>query len=143
MTRVVVFFDADVLIAGSASKTGASFALIQLSELNIIQGITCDQVISECKRNLEKKIPEALEPFENIISRTITVSADPNKKECLKYTQMVHEKDLPILASAVQNHAKYLVTFNVKHYYPNPSTPIQVVQPKELLHQIRTILSDL
>jgi hypothetical protein len=33
-----VFFDSDVMIAGSASASGASFALLHLAELGLIKG---------------------------------------------------------------------------------------------------------
>ena len=35
-----LFFDSDALIAGSASPNGASFVLLQLSELGLIKGFT-------------------------------------------------------------------------------------------------------
>ena len=35
---VRVFFDSDVMIAGSASASGASFALLHLAELGLIKG---------------------------------------------------------------------------------------------------------
>ena len=143
MTPAIVFVEADMLIAGSASKTGASFALLQLCELNVIYGIACEQVITECRRNLKQKLPEALKPFENIITNTVKVSQNPNQKDCKEHNQMAHEKDLPILTSALQNQAKYLVTFNTKHYFPRPSTSIQILQPKDILHKIRTILSEI
>ncbi len=52
-----IFFDADALIAGSASQTGASFLLLQLCEIRILTGLTCLLVVEECRRNLRKKLP--------------------------------------------------------------------------------------
>ena len=46
------------LVAGSASKAGSSFMLLQLCELNILHGLTSSQVVEECKVNLHKKLPE-------------------------------------------------------------------------------------
>lgn len=143
MTPVIVFFDSDVLIAGSASKTGASFILLQLSELGFIHIIACKKVYAECRRNLGNKLPQALKSFDNIISHSIKLVPDPNNQECIEFTQMAHEKDLPILVSAIKNNAKYLVTFNIKHYYPESMIDIQIVKPKVLLHSIRNLLSEL
>ena len=47
------------LVAGSTSKAGSSFMLLQLCELNILHGLTSSQVVEECKVNLHKKLPEA------------------------------------------------------------------------------------
>jgi len=52
MSTLRVFFDADVLLAGSASTTGASHILLKLSELTLVEGITSHQAQTEAERNL-------------------------------------------------------------------------------------------
>jgi len=143
MPRSIVFFDSDALIAGSASKTGAANTLIQLSELNFIDGIISERVFDECSRNLQNKMPEALDPFKKIVSHSVKVVPDPTESDPLPYVGMAHEKDLIILASAIQYHAKYLVTFNNKHYFPASDIDIKIVQPGDLLSSIRSMMSDL
>ncbi len=53
----MVFSDADALLAGSASTTGAAHLLLCLSELGVIKGTTSIQAKDEAQRNLSKKIP--------------------------------------------------------------------------------------
>ena len=49
--------DADVLIAGSVSTSGASHIILQLSKLTIIECITSKQAQTEAERNLMEKLP--------------------------------------------------------------------------------------
>lgn len=68
-----IFFDADTLIAGSASQTGASFLLIQLCGTRILSGMTCRQLVTECRRNLKKKLPQAEAIFDEIVQRALEI----------------------------------------------------------------------
>ena len=47
-----LFFDADALIAGSASTTGAAHILLHLSDLTLVEGLTSLQAKTEAARNL-------------------------------------------------------------------------------------------
>jgi hypothetical protein len=51
-----VFLDASVLIAGSASFTGASRAVLILGELRLLKLVVCPHVSQEAERNLVKKL---------------------------------------------------------------------------------------
>ncbi len=53
---VRIFCDADVLIAGAASTTGASHILLQLSELTLLVCLTSQYAIREAERNLLARI---------------------------------------------------------------------------------------
>lgn len=138
-----IFFDADALIAGSASKAGSSFILLQLCELNILHGLTSRQVVEECRVNLQKKLPQADRIFEQIVERSIEVLKNPNSGEMEEFNNMSHPKDLPILVTAIISKADYLVTFNTKHLRPDPDFGLTVIKPGELLRKIRLILSQL
>ena len=143
MKNLTVFFDADVLIAGSASKSGASFILLQLCELGIIEGMTCKYVIEECKRNITKKIPDALPIFKKIVSKTLSVQDTVQNDIIEQYENMAHRKDLPILAAAIIKKVNYLVTFNTKHYYKKRIHDLIVCSPGDLLSIIRLKLNDM
>jgi predicted nucleic acid-binding protein len=143
MLPLKIFFDADTLIAGSASRTGASFLLLQLCEIRILSGLTCRQVVAECRRNLIKKLPQAEPIFDEIVTRVLEIKKNPTLDEQNKYRHMAHPKDLPILTSAIKSRADYLVTFNTKHYFPVRECNLAVLQPGEMLQKIRLILTHL
>ena len=120
------------MIAGSASASGASFALLQLSELGLIKGYVFVQVIQECRKNLAKKLPSAIAPFEKIVQHSLSLASNQADK-----------KDVPILASALETKACFLVTFNVKDYWPPNTIGLEVLTPGELLSRIRLALNKL
>lgn len=138
-----VFFDSDALIAGSASRQGAAYILLQLSELGLIQGITSQKVLDECRKNLQNKLPDALPTFEQIISHALTILDNPSQEEVVAFRKMAHKKDLLILTAAIKIHAQFLVTFNTIDFYPNPELGVTVLEPGDFLKRIRLRLSEL
>lgn len=131
-----VFVDANVLIAGSASTTGASFILLQLCELTIIEGVISDQVRTEAERNLRGKLPQALPAFRVLIESALKRVKDPRLEDLERFRGQADAKDLPILVAAVLNGCDYLITFNVKDYHPDPEN-IVVQTPGEFLQRLR------
>ncbi len=139
---VRVFFDSDAMIAGSASASGASFALLQLAELGLIKGCVSVQVLEECRRNLAEKLPDAIAPFEKIVERCVTVSTTvPDEDSLSLLSNQAHKKDVTILASAFETKARFLVTFNVKDYWPHDTARSEVLTPGKLLSRIRLALN--
>ncbi len=143
MLSLKIFFDGDALIAGSASQTGASFLLLQLCEIRVLIGLTCRQVVAECRRNLIKKLPQAEPIFDEIVKRALEIKKNPTLDEQNKYRSMAHPKDLPILTSAITNRADYLITFNTKHFFPDRDHQLTILRPGEMLQKIRLMLSHL
>ena len=136
-----LFFDSDTIIAGCASLTGASFILLQLCELGLIEGITSKQNLDECRRNIIQKLPQAEIRFEQVIKQALEIVENSREELCEKYENMADIKDIPILATAIESEAKYLVTFNTKHFYPVSSLNLTVCLPGEMLQKIRKILN--
>jgi predicted nucleic acid-binding protein len=135
-----VFFDADVLIAGAASATGASHVLLRLSEFGLIEGLTCDQVLREADRNLEAKLPAALPAFRAIIAAaSIAVVPEVGQEARETLRGRAHEDDLPILAAALAGESDYLTTFNVRHYRVSPGR-LRVSRPGDVLAALRRAL---
>jgi len=138
-----IFFDANVLIAGSFSQTGASFLLLQLCELGLLKGLACKQVIDECQENIREKLPQAEPIFEKIVACSIEVLPNSIWTEINKYQIMAHRKDLPILTVALTVEANYLVTFDIEDFNPDPKLGLVICKPGELLKQIRNKLTEL
>ncbi len=116
LDKLRIFFDADVLIAGSASKThsSASYVLLQLSELTLIEGLICPYVREEVERNLQEKLPHALPVFRALVQTALREVPDPPADSLKQWAGRADPKDLPILAVAVLNECHYLVTFNTQ-----------------------------
>ena len=137
-----VFFDADTLIAGSASPSehSASLVLLRMAEITLVEGLTSQQVITECERNLSEKIPRALPSFQVLVNRCLKVVPNPSPIELLPYTGLADPKDLPILVAAVQAECPWLVSFNIKHYQPGHPA-VLTLQPGKLILRIRDLLT--
>ena len=52
-----IFADANVLIAGADSRSGASNALLRLAEVGIFRLVVSRQVLDEAERNVREKLP--------------------------------------------------------------------------------------
>lgn len=136
-----IMFDADVIISGSFSQNGASFILLQLSELGLLNGYITRQVQTECERNLNLKLPSGIPIFQRFIDNAVTILENPEPIDIKKYEGNAHENDLPILVAAIQNNIKFLVTFNKNDYYPSHEYDIEIINPGDCLKKIRFLIS--
>lgn len=123
-------------MAGTFSKTGASHVLLQLAEVGIIQGYISEQVIDECTRNIQKQLPTALPFFQTILDASFLTVIVPHEKYLDTARGQADDKDVPILAAALQTRADVLVTFNTKDYFPHKSPPL-ILRPGDVVKAIR------
>lgn len=139
---VRIFCDANVLIAGAASTTGASHILLQLSELTLLDCLTSPYAVTEAERNLLAKLPAALPAFRLLLEAAVRVTPPPPPSMVRKIAGQAHSKDLPILAAAISGEADFLATFNTRHFRPRNTPPI-ILQPRDILSRIRSALTRL
>jgi hypothetical protein len=139
-----VFIDADVLFAGAASpqEHGASLMVLRLAELTLIDVVTSQQVVAEAERNLDAKLPRVLPVFQLLIDRSLRVVRDPSWEELLFYKGWAEKKDLPVLVAALREQCSFLVTFNLRHYYPGKGSII-VFKPGDFVLRVRDLLTQL
>ncbi len=139
-----IFYDADVLIAGSASTEGASHVLLQLSELTLVDGVTSPHVIAEVERNLLRKLPAALPAFRLLTEAALRLVDDApvDLSTRLVEARAAHPKDIPILSAAIACGADFLCTFNTRHFRMRRDRP-RVMNPGSMLARIRVSLARL
>ncbi|MEO7817645.1 MAG: PIN domain-containing protein [Actinomycetota bacterium] len=140
--KLSVFIDADVLIAGSASTTGASHLILQLSELGLIEGISSEQVRQEAERNLAVKLPAAIPAFHLLAESALRWVNDPRPRDVARFKGEADPKDLPLLVAALKARCHTLVTFNVRDYRPT-SVEIQIETPGDFLNRLRRHMAEL
>lgn len=134
-----VFFDADALIAGAASTTGAAHVLLRLCEFGLLDGRISRQVYAECDRNLRKKLPQAVGAFERLVAAAVQLVPDPSPEQIEPHVGMAHPKDLPIWVASRNAGCRFLVTFNARHFRSDPD--MQVVSPGDFLARLRGALA--
>src|SRR3990172_7483243 len=96
-----ILIDADVLISGSASTSGASHVVLHLCGLTLLDGLITEQVRAEAERNLLAKLPQGLPTFRLLVRQTLSVVPDQKPEEVAPFAGQAHPKDLPLLAAAV------------------------------------------
>jgi len=141
LVKPKIFIDTDVLIAGSASTTGASYVVLQLSALTLVECISSQQVRVEAERNLQSKLPQALPAFRVLLESSVRVVEDPSVAALKPFAGQADKGDLPILAVALRSGCHYLLTFNIAHYYAT-TEEIKIVRPGEFLVELRQQLLD-
>lgn len=131
-----VFFDTSALIAGSHSRTGAAFALLQLAGLGVIDGRISADVRIEAERNVRAKLPSALPALRLLIDEVLTAEEAPSAAALERVRDWAHPKDRAILAAAVAASSDVLVTLNDRDVRP-PEAAIRIMRPSELIVAVR------
>ncbi len=116
--------------------------ILRLGELTLVQAVTSEQVITEAERNLAVKIPHALPLFRLLVERALSIVPNPTPEEVAAHAGLADPKDLPILVAALQAQCPWLVTFNVRHYWPGHPV-VRVVRPSEFIRRVREVLAHL
>ena len=138
-----VFADSSVLIAGSASPTEASRAVMTMAEIGLFKLVISQQILEECDRNLRKKLPAAQPIFvQLLIDITPEIQPDPPTAESARWITIIEAKDAPILAAAVLANADRLLTLNTKDFTPEVArqSGLIIQTPAEFVRNIREIV---
>jgi predicted nucleic acid-binding protein len=139
-----VFADANVLIAGTSSSSGASSAILRLGEIGIFQLVASRQVLDETERNLRKKLPRALPNFAVQMARLrLEVLPDPTLEETSAWEGIIAASDAPILCAAVKASVSRFVTLNTRHFTPAVAAQSGLViqTPAQLMTELRDLVT--
>ena len=140
-----VFVDANVLIAGADSRTGASHAVLLMAEVGLFRAIVCKQVLDEAEKNLRKKLPRALSNFAAQMARLrLEILPDPSPEEARPYEAIIDASDAVILKAAVLASADRLITLNTRDFTQDVAKQcgIDIQTPAQFVEEIRQMISD-
>lgn len=145
MRQYRVFLDAGVFIASAGSALGGSRQILDWSADRILQPVTSQQVLLEVHRNVAKKLPQALDILQRILHAVNPEHApEPTAEDILSATQLVPQKDAPILAAARKAHIDYFITLDRKHFIQSKVReiePFPILLPEEFAPLIRLELA--
>ena len=160
MTRaaVRVFLDSNVILSGLLSDRGAPRVILDILclKLPFVVGLTGQYNLIEIKRNISNKIPEVLPVYKAYLPKlNLEIIPLPSQNDVKRFSGHVSDKDIPVLVSAVNGKADFLVTGDkgldnrppktdhgppLKNNYPfkilNPSEFIDLILP-EILKNFR------
>ena len=136
-----VCVDADVLIAGLLSRTGASHAVLVLGELGLLRLVLPEAAVVEVRRNLAAKLHEAAPLFEEFLRAVPVQIHRPTPHDRDRARELADAKDVPIFAAAIGAGARILVTHNIRHFRSGEG--VRVVRPRTLIEEVRGWLASL
>jgi len=135
--KIKVFIDTSVLIAGVASVAGASAAVLDLCEAEIIQMVISRQVLIEADRNFCAKLPNLVSQFRQFIRKLAPIMVeDPPGTAVEGAATLIDPKDAAILAAGIEAEVDYLITLDKKHFLKQKARrniPIEVCTPADFL----------
>lgn len=135
--RFKVFLDSNVIISGLFSDKGSPRIILDLLSLGlpVISGVTGEYNITEIERNLSKKMPDVLPVYRKYLKLLkleivpLPLSADVNK-----LSGHTSDKDIPVLASAINGNVDFLVTGDKKGFLKlKGNYPFKILSPSEFL----------
>jgi len=130
------------VIAGAFSSIGASDILLQLAGLTLLEGRISPLVRSKALRNVTAKAPVALPHLRVLLKTVFPKDATPAVEPPAPVALFADPKDRPLLAAALVQQCRYLVTLSQKDFWPPPER-ILVVGPGDLLRLLRAQLAGL
>jgi predicted nucleic acid-binding protein len=139
-----VFADSSVLIAGAGSRSGASRAVLIMAEIGLFKLIVSRQVLTECERNLRKKLPAALPILAELLAVIDPeIQPDPPLAEIACWEKFIEPKDAPILAAALQAKSNRLLTLNTRDFTPEVAAQsgLTIQTPGQFVQTIRQIIA--
>lgn len=140
-----VFVDANVLIAGTDSQSGASNAVLKLAEVGLFQLVVCTQVLDEVERNLRKKLPRALPNFAAQMARLrLEVLPDPTPEQIKPWEAIIEAQDAAILCAAVASGVDRLLTLNTRDFTPDVAeqSGLTIQTPAGFIEEVRRLVTN-
>lgn len=114
MEEIKVFLDTDIIISSLISDKGASYELVTKTKVEKSISKTVEEEVKEV--SLRENIDQ--EKAKGLLRRTkrimINLPKEKVVKDYLKY--VFDEEDSHVVAGAHKSRAKFLLTYNIKHY---------------------------
>jgi len=137
-----IFLDSNVLLSGLISDRGAPRRLLDILALDlpVLTGLTGRYNLIEIERNIRKKAPDVWPVFHSYLPKLkLEIIPLPSPDEVRRLSGAADPKDVPVLASAAQGRADFLVTGDKKFFSAADASrqlAFPVIGPAEFLDRI-------
>lgn len=138
-----IFADANVLIAGADSRSGASNAVLLMAEIGLYRLLVSRLVLDEAERNLRKKLPRALPNFAQQMAQIqLEIVPPPSIEEAQQWETIIEAKDAPSLATAVSAQVDRFLTLNSKDFTPEVAdqSGLRIMSPGAFVQEVRGLV---
>jgi len=137
-----IFLDSNVILSGFISEKGAPRLILDLlcHEFPFVSAATGQYNIEEIDRAINRKLPSLRAIFHDYMARLkLEIVPLPSKAALDDYRGVIEDADLPVLVSAIQCGATYLVTGDKKHFgglKGRKDIPVKVCTPSEVVDMV-------
>ena len=139
---VRVFLDSNVILSGLISDKGAPRIILDLLTLKLpfLVGCTGRFNLMEIERNLKARMPGLLPLYRKYLPLLhLKIIPLPRQQELREFASQIVDKDLPVLVSAIQGKADFLVTGDKRHFQKLRSSKeyaVRIVTPAEFVDRL-------
>lgn len=136
---VRIFLDSNVILSGLLSDKGAPRIILDILCLRLpfLIGVTGQYNIMEIERNLAKKMPADIPAYREYLPKiNLETIPMPKAAEIKKSYGSISDNDIPVLISAVNGNADFLVTGDKKDFVKlkaKGSYPFKIISPSEFV----------
>jgi len=135
--RVKVFLDSNVIISGLFSDKGSPRVILDILslDLTILSASTGRYNIIEIERNLFKKMPAVIPVYKKYLKTlNLEIIPMPSHNDIKTLSGHISDKDVPVLASAINGKVDFLITGDKKDFSKLKGTyPFKILSPSEFL----------
>ena len=104
-----------------------------LGELGLLRLVLPHAAVTEARRNLGARLPEAAPLFEEFLRAVPVQIRRPSPHDLERARDRADAKDVSILAAAIGAGARILVTHNIRHFRSGEG--VRVVRPGTLIEE--------
>jgi len=147
--EVRAFLDSNVIISGLISDKAPPRVILDIlcHDLPFIHAATGQYNLEEIERTIAKKIPAIRNVFHDFMSRLrIEIIPLPIRQNLSKYRGVIADEDLPVLVSALEYRADYLVTGDKRHFRglrERKDIPLKICSPSEFVEVMAVVIREL
>ena len=147
--EVRAFLDSNVIISGLISDKAAPRVILDLlcHGLPFIHAATGQYNLEEIERTITRKLPAIRTVFHDFMSRlTIEIIPLPTRDNLAKYRGVIADEDLPVLVSALEYRADYLVTGDKRHFRglrERKDMLLKICAPSEFVEVMAAVIREL
>lgn len=145
---VRIFLDSNVILSGLLSSTGAPRIILDILTLSLpgLIGLTGRYNLIEIERNIKKKAPAVLPVYNEYLTKLhLEIVPLPSAAEVAMHSGIIADKDIPVLVSAINGQADFLITGDKKHFDKakiRKAILCRIMNPSEFLEELAVILTN-
>lgn len=136
-----VFLDSDVVISSLISKTGVAYLLVNNKNIvSIVSSISVKEL-----RIVVERLGIDKQELQNLLKkrfRVVVLKESPKKIKIVFGRYVTDENDSHIIAGARSSKAKFLITYNVRHYKVDKIKEdfgVNILTPARFLQYLRSL----